>query len=36
MAKERLVSSDDAVVVIGLAVITILLILVGSWVTMTT
>ncbi len=36
MPKERLVSSDDALVVIGLAIITILLMVVGSYITMTT
>ncbi len=36
MAKERLVSSDDAPIVVGLAVITILLMVLGSWVSITT
>ena len=36
MSKERLVSSDDAPIVVGLAAITIFLIVLGAWISMTT
>lgn len=35
MDRERLVSSDDAPLVVGLAAITILLFILGSWLAMT-
>ncbi len=35
MDKERLISSSDAPLVVGLAVITILLFILGSWLAMT-
>ncbi len=35
MNKEHLITSSDAPLVIGLAVITVLLLMLGSWLSMT-